>query len=333
VRSRRVSRGAVLWGLAFVLALNAGLAVAVETRAIYLRDPEAGWRLKRLEPLAESGPVIVALGTSRTQMALDPDQIPNTQVFNFGQAGAGPVLQLLNLKRILRSGVKPSGLIVELLPSSLNESGPADHAVSLYIGRFSARDLFDLMPYCENKFSLWRDWAEFRANPWYRGRFLVLSHSVPTLLPWQQRVDFQWRDMSAKGFSPFPFEEVPEAFRDKLLNDTREQYRRKFSDFRITPTPVRAIDDLKALCERERIPLQFVVLPEGNEFRALIPPAVALQIERFVAELRTTHTVHDCRHWLPERDFADGHHVLRRGALAFSKRFAAECLAGFPPGR
>lgn len=326
--ARRSARGGVLCGLLFLFAANVGLSAALETTSPELRDPEAGWRLKRLKPVAAAGPVVVAFGTSRTQMAFDPDALPSgsPSAFNFGQAGGGPVVQLLNLKRVLASGVRPTGVLVEIMPAALHQDGPADPLIRPVAVRYSAADVRRLTPYCEDPAGRWQDWAVARANPWHTGRFLLLSHTFPGLLPWTQRVDFQWRDMTARGFCPYPFETVTPEHRAKGFGHAREQYEGNFATYRVDETPARAVEDLRSLCRAEGIPLAFYLLPEAPAFRAMFPPTAEAALQKYLVELRAEHAVFDCREWLPDEAFADGHHLLKSGAATFSKRFGGECL-------
>ena len=72
-----------------------------------------------------------------------------------------------------------------------------------------------------------------------------------------------------------------------------------------------------------------VRMPEGSTFRALYPQEVAARVDRFVQELAAEFgcRVADCRDWMPDEAFADGHHLLRDPASAFSERLAREMIA------
>src|SRR5262245_54551713 len=75
-RSRkRSARAALLCGILFVVGSMAGMSGAIETVKPEWRDPEYGYRLRLLRQLARESPdrpLMLLLGTSRTQYALDP---------------------------------------------------------------------------------------------------------------------------------------------------------------------------------------------------------------------------------------------------------------------
>ena len=72
-----------------------------------------------------------------------------------------------------------------------------------------------------------------------------------------------------------------------------------------------------------------VRMPEGSTYRALYSNAVAARVDHFVNELACEFRcrVADCRLWMPDEAFADGHHLLRDPAGVFSARLAREILA------
>src|SRR5947199_2269179 len=104
----RRARAALLGGLALVLGSHAALAVSLDHRWAELRDPQYGGKLaylRRQVRLQPGRPLVVALGTSRTEMGFAPvvmsvGPVPSRTpgapaaeplVFNFGLTGAGPV--------------------------------------------------------------------------------------------------------------------------------------------------------------------------------------------------------------------------------------------------
>src|SRR5437868_5070955 len=106
----RRAAAALAWGLAFVLVLQAGLGVVLDCWREELRDPEYGHKLARLRRrLAEhrGRPLLLALGSSRTDMGFRPECLAAATerdedaplAFNFGLSSAGPLRQLLCLQR------------------------------------------------------------------------------------------------------------------------------------------------------------------------------------------------------------------------------------------
>ena len=132
---RRAAREAIAFGSALIFIAMVGMTAAVETVKPEWRDPEFGHRLVRLRELESESPdrpLVLILGTSRTQNAFDPsamgfaDEPGAPRVFNFGQSAAPPLKVLLTLLRILDEGIRPSAVIVEVLPMWLGADGSAE---------------------------------------------------------------------------------------------------------------------------------------------------------------------------------------------------------------
>ena len=322
----------------FLLAGHVGLNVALDTVRPEWRDPEFGWRAKRLVDLDRgrgARPLVVALGSSRTQMGFSPADLdlgddPGRPVaFNLGQAGAGPVYQLLNLRRLLAAGTRPDAVLVEILPPALHDDTPGERQLYPHVPRLGAADLARLAPYCDDPAVLRRNWAKVRLAPWYTLRFPLMSHVLPGFLPWQQRVDFQWRMVDAYGWSAYPFEPIPPAERARGTEAARKSYEENLAAFHVSPVPDRALRDLIGLCRREDIRVGLYLLPEGPTFRGWYPPATRAAVADYLSGLSRECgvPVFDASDWLPDDDaFADGHHLLKSGARAFSRRFGRECL-------
>jgi hypothetical protein len=109
----------VLWALAYFLALQSGLTLAMESPLRVLRDPAFGFKSarlrRRLRPAAGQQPrLVVMLGSSHVADALrgrlvEPDLAGRlgrrVVVFNLGILADSPVTELLNLERLLGDGV------------------------------------------------------------------------------------------------------------------------------------------------------------------------------------------------------------------------------------
>src|SRR5947209_16677525 len=101
---RRAARTGLACGFIVMLAATLGMTVAVETVKPQWRDPEFGHRLVRLrqaEAQSPGRPLVLVLGTSRAQNAVNPAALGFAQepgsplVFNFGQSGSPPLGVLL----------------------------------------------------------------------------------------------------------------------------------------------------------------------------------------------------------------------------------------------
>jgi hypothetical protein len=338
IRNRRQSaREIVLCGFALIVLAFVWMALSVETVKPEWRDPEYGHRLKQLQNLQSihpQRPLIVAVGSSRTQMgfspaALDlPDEPGSPLAYNFAQSGAGPLHILLTVQRLLDDGIRPNDLLVELFPATLAHDGPAEQQFARIVPRLSLADLRRLEPYSRNTSAMGRQWAENRVNSWYSHRISLMSHWQPNWLPWQKRLTFQWQQMDAFGFTPYPYEEMPPGEREKGIEQVRKDYSSGLANLHIGTTSDRAIRDLIALCRSEGIRIAFYLMPESPSFRTWYSPATRAT----VAAYRDTLTrdlgvpVFDATTDFGETDFADGHHLLRHGAARFTRRLFAECI-------
>lgn len=327
--TRRRAKAAVVALAGSVAGLTLGLNVALDTAKAEWRDPEFGHRLKELRPATRRAdrPVVVALGSSRSQMGLSPEHLglgDAAVLYNLSQAGCGPVRQVVNLCRLHDAGVTPDLVLVEVLPPLLGSRGPAERTVAL--ANLSAADLARAAPYFADPAAAWVEWARLRAVPWATYRLSLLSHwGAGRALPWQLRTDFLWRQTRPGGWMPYFFPEVGDERRASGLAAAHGQYAPHLHDFDIGHVPARAHRDLIASCRGRGIRVAFYVMPESPAFRSWYPPAARSRIDTYFRGLGVP--VFDASAWIDdEAAFADGHHLLRHAAEAFSRRFGAECV-------
>ena len=161
-----------------------------------------------------------------------------------------------------------------------------------------------------------------------RSRFQIVGRLAPTSLPYYLRHDWS-RGPDPNGWNAMLFNDLsPEEHAIGIQRAERE-YQHILSGMKLGDGPVRAIRDTLALCRENHIPVMLVRMPEGSTFRALYSNAVAVRIDHFVNELASEFDcrVADCRLWMPDEAFADGHHLLRDPAGVFSARLVREVLA------
>ena len=132
---RDAARTTLLWALAGFLGLQLGLAIAIEVWFPALGDPGYAFKAEHLRrhfarssSTPEKSTRIVVLGSSRTLFGLDAACLGRdltgatgrpVAVFNFGVIGAGPITQLLYLRKMLREGIAPDFLLIKVLPPFL----------------------------------------------------------------------------------------------------------------------------------------------------------------------------------------------------------------------
>jgi hypothetical protein len=327
------ARATLVYGLIFLLISVAGLSLALETSKPHWRDPEFGHRIARLNEIKQENPSIsfvLALGTSRTQNAIHPssmgflDESGSMQMFNFGQSGSSPLKVLLTVRRILDEGIRPSAIIVEVLPVWLSLDGVAEVQFREMIPQLSHADLRYLAPYCDAPEELFEQWLAARAASWHAQRISLMSHWLPKWMPWQSRINFQWQTMDRDGFVPFLYTDPPPEFRSQAIARTRQQYEGSFGGFRPSAMSLRALKDLVILCRCEFIPIAFHVPPVAPTFRNWFAPAAWSAGETHLRALSQELGVElfPSPQGYTDNDFADGHHMLRKSAQSYSRWLA-----------
>ncbi|MBX9583353.1 MAG: DUF1574 domain-containing protein [Gemmataceae bacterium] len=324
-----------------VVLAQIGLGVSLETARPGWRDPEYGHRLhqlRRLRAAYPGRPLVVAVGSSRTQMGLSPadmgfpDGPGSPLVYNFGQAGAGPLRMHLTLLRLLDAGVKPDYLLVEFFPAALAADGPAEAQLADHLPRLGYADLGRLAPYAADPAALRRAWAANRVAPWLTYRRSLLSHWRPRWLSPGQQLDYQWTMLDPFGYTAYPLETVSDVYRDFVgLRAARWQYGSTLQDYHVGAMSDRLVRDLVARCRAEGIPVAFYPMPESPEFQSWYSPDARSAVAEYVPTLGGP--VFDAADGFAEEDFADGHHLLRAGAARFSRRLADAHLRAWLAGR
>ena len=330
-RVRSASTALAVW-VFLTVAATVGMTSAVETVKPEWRDPEFGHRLARLHQTRRESPdrpLMLVLGSSRTQNAFHPAEMgfPDTagspRVFNFGQSGATALKVLLTLARVLDAGIRPSAVVIEVMPVWLAVDGPAEDQFRHVVPRLSAADLRHLAPYCADPESLRTRWLSARVAPWYTQRAVLMSHWFPRWLSWHERVDGQWVTMDPDGFVPFLYADPPTEFRSMATARARREYAGMFDGFRAGEMSVRALRDTVARCRAEGIAVAIAVPPVSPTFRGWFRPEVWAGGDANVRDLARELGVEVFpAQDLLDADFADGHHLLPGGAARYSRWLA-----------
>jgi hypothetical protein len=333
--------------MAGFLVLQLGLAVAIELWLPQLRDPFYAYKAARLRDRSRTDPgalTVVMLGTSRTTYGLKAGELEHklaearrqrVVAFNFGIPGAGPLTQLLALKRLLADGVKPDVLLIEVLPPLLNGLIPNSEFDRLPAHRLKLGELRLLARYGAPLPELRQSWWKAWPIPWYSHRFAIISAAVPSLLSWQIREDW-FRCVDGHGWVDPPYGEVTPQQQRAGVARARNDYAGYLTNFRVGGPACAALRELLGLCRREKIVAVLVLMPEGSDFRSWYGAEHWSQISAFLQDLQRDYDVPliDAREWVWDEDFADSHHLLPHGADIFTARLASS-LSGMPiwPGR
>ena len=325
--ARTIARRDIVWCVIGVVGIQFALAVMLERRRPELRDPEYGYKLhllRRATAEQPNRPLLVALGSSRTLNGLRPELLDAADplVFNFGLTRHGPILQLLALDRLLRDGVRPRWVTIELLPVLLPQG---EHEID---GTPAFRQSWgDLVFLQDNGFSHSdRDWAwlEARSAPAYTSRFVLMSRLAPDWVPWKNRQDFVWSSTDRLGWLA---SHVPQtaAANARLASQDLTAMR----DHTIHPQSARAMRMTLDRLRSEQIDSAVVLMPEASWFRDAMPSDRAAQLSEFARSLSDEFGVPviDARGWCHDHDFLpDGHHLLPACAGQFTQRDDQEVL-------
>jgi hypothetical protein len=331
---RRQGRRAVGACFAVFALTQLALSVVAESAHPDWRDPAFGARLLRLRERRRERagrPLVLALGSSRVENGFRPDALglpdDGPWAFNFGQPGAGPLLQWLTFQRLRAAGIRPDRLLIEMAPALLAESRTL--ADSVHAERLGVAELIALAPGPSAATALGPRWLESRLAPIHAWRFVLMSRLAPTFLPWSNRLDYLWDGLDAFGAVALPPEIAEPEAHARGVRRAAAEYRDLLAHFAIAPEADRALRRLLDDCRRSRTPVLLVLMPEAGLFRAWYPPPALAAIDDYLADLRREFGVPvlDARTWIADPDFYDGHHLLPAGAAAFSRRLGREARA------
>lgn len=338
---RRRARLSVVSALAFFVLFQLLFDLVVQKQRIELRDPEYGYKLATLKRgirLDPDRPLLLILGSSRTELGVIPSQLHLASagsdkapfVFNMSISGSGPLFELLCLKRVLAEGIHPRWVMIEVLPATLPMEPAWCDFDFLRVSRLSLGDLPLLCKYHLFPDQLRSLWIESHTVPWYTHRFLVMSHYAPLWLPQNVRTD-NWRNMDWNGFryGIFPLL-IDELAREQGIAYAEKQYAKTLRQFAIHAKSDQAMHELLDLCHDQHIPALLYLMPEGERFRSWYPPAAQGEIRSYLGRLAEKYgsPLVDARTWFHEEDFADSHHLLAPGAWTFSNRLGVEVNQG-----
>lgn len=323
-------RSALAWAALFLLAAQLATTAVLEWRYPDFLDPKYGWRMAALRRLRQRQPereLLAVLGSSRAEQGFRPaifadiasDKTP--LFYNLARGGSSPLLYLLTLRRMLADGVRPDALLVEIFPPALVEEGDG-----VVIFKPTLRDWPLLRRYSVSR-ETWACWLYDRLLFWHKYRSGLLAALAPAWLSrqarwgdnlWNERGG-EWRRIGTGAAS---------AERRRLIDDARQRYFASLQHFHIGADADRALRELLELCRQQRIGVHLFLMPEASEFRGWYPAEARRHLMDYLTQLRRDFDVPliDARTWIDDSDFSDGHHLLQRGATAFTLRFAALIL-------
>lgn len=330
------ARRVLLSSLAAYAVATFALAVALELRLPTARYPEHGQRveaLRRLQAEHPDRPLVVAVGSSRTQMGLDVAAMGFAEepgaplVYNYGLVGALPVHHPLAYRRLRAAGVRPAAVVCEIFPAAL---GVGDAAGTFYADSgagLTADELARLAPDMRSP-RVALAWAKSRAGAWAWFRQEFHRQLVPDWRdPVAARKYAQMWEPDDRGFRSSG-ESVSDADRERATDKALGTYMYLCRNLRPDPAAVRAHRELVAACRADGVPIAFYLTPEGPLFHSCYTPTARAAVAGFVRLLTDDlgAPVFDLWGGWADGDFMDGHHLLRPGAAKFGRRFADDHL-------
>lgn len=340
VRRKRANyRNTFLAAPLALVALNLGLAATLD-RQPALRDPiyyaKEDLLAKRLAGESHDRVVVVALGSSRTGNAFHPitaeREISRATgkrcvAFNISLPGGGPVTQLVHLRRLLKRGIKPDIVLVEIIPSMCAErDGTPPEMAHLRPDRVSLAELDELTALGAASDEYRDEWVEAVANPWFGFRFQLLGFIQPKWTP-PGVVKGGRKFPDPTGWHPWAQPVTPETYLKDLATAHGEHFD-NLQRLEVGRVASEALDEIYATCRREGIVAIPVITPEGADFRAWYGTKAQAATAALLASgnAGTGGRAVDAREWLPDNAFADGHHVQQGFAPDFTRRLVKEAL-------
>jgi len=329
-RSAGRAKTSILWGLIAYWAVHLTIDGVMERRHPEVHDPEHFGRLALLQARRAERPdaaLLLLVGSSRTMLAFQPEALPTLRTadgrtilpFNFSHTGAGPLLELVAVRRLLDAGIRPDWLVIEVMPAYLairpNRSfvlGSLGTADWLVMKRYlSAADRY-------GKYG-WERWlTELRyhralAERWLRKWVQVRDELFPPCYG------------PLGGYGHLRQEMSPE-LTSAAWAMAKRQYEAALREFHVDPEAGCALEELLELCRREHIRVVLLVTPEASPYRGWYSAEAGNVLADYLGTIAPDDppSVIDAREWLPDGVFYDGHHVLARGAQAFTHRMGQE---------
>jgi hypothetical protein len=332
-QSRKVSqcRWVVLIAVLSFLLIQISLNLGIQSGRIPVQDPVfvekielyRNWNQVSDSTLSR----VVALGSSRTQLAFDAARFGNATnctAFNFGCSAAGPMTCSLYFRRILEERQpKPDCLFVELHPGFLSPMDPPFESRWLHSYRLRKHEVAILN---NNGWQTpapahhgWKGWCASS----YHFRFALLNRYSPKLLPCPFGLTVGARH-DQNGFVGGI--DLAAAEKPRAVQMTFEQYSPALKDYSIGGAGPNSIRDILNQAKAHHIRAALVLMPESSEFRSWYGKAGYDSITRAAIEIKAQFAAElfDAREWLSDELIADGHHLTTRGASEFTDRLAVE---------
>jgi hypothetical protein len=311
--------------------MTAAFVAIVDTQFPEWYDREYQVRRNLLEERVDEAPgqpVCLVIGSSRLVADFMPERLGNlydgqgrpVTVFNYAHFGAGPRMNLVQVHRALRDGIRPSYILLELVPGFLVHD-------DLPLQQMALADVPLLWPY-SNRPRLVGHMTLQRLNGVHRNRTALLRAVAPEFVTYTEE-DKEPALLPLGGDDQWARRDEPsEHEQDALTMLAARRFEKRMTQFQTSPHLVATMNDLISLCGREGIAVAIVLTPEDSRFRSWYGPGAEEALQGYLQELRATFHVPvvDARTWIADDGFTDPHHLKTRGAEEFTIRLEQELL-------
>jgi hypothetical protein len=324
---QRQKRNELGWYLLGCFVVQLGVGVCVDRYLPAVRDPDyvdLEQRLRQRRQEAPGRPLVLFLGSSRTQMGVDAGRLnvaadPQAPlVFNAAICGGGPMMNQIVLRRLLKAGFRPQYVFVEVMPMALSaRHGAANEERQTFLGRYTAREVRRLWHYYAEPYRLLQHWGKARLLPCCRHQ-VELREALGIDLPACPAAHDFNRDAFGWCACHYNYGPAEVALRTE---DNLATYNDALSQPAMAPGVLQAVRDVVHLCQDRHIGVTLFVPPESSAFRTHQPAVAALQentLRDLARELRVP--LINARAWIPDNCFWDGHHLTAGGAEVFTDR-------------
>jgi hypothetical protein len=246
--------------------------------------------------------------------------------------GAGPVNELVCLRRLLAEGIRPDRVLLEIHPLLLHEERGFGELDVLDVNRLAWPDLSVFARYVYDPDALYRRWFRSRLLPCLSHRVLFQMELAPRWLEPVYRNDLAtMARLDNSGWTPHFRESVSSIEFQQCLELSVRGYELAFQHYRITERPDRAVREMLEICRSERIAAGLFLMPESSGFQAAYTPDIREKLGDYLARVSRDYEapVFDATDAAADSGFADGHHLLPSGAAAFASRFERDILTPF----
>jgi hypothetical protein len=332
-RSRQTrSRGIVLSALAVMAGVHFAIALTIDLRFPAFHDHEFYRRLELLRACRDEHPdrpLALVLGSSRIAVGVRPEVLPpiyapdgrEVLVFNHSHLAADSISVLMGYQRLRRAGIRPDYLVVEVMPSCLTIKRPMLTFESMTLTDIpSVRRLFD--PFEMS----WR-YVRPRLFQLHRNR----TDFLRTVAPSSAEPACACQELGPLGGSCVGevlfASATPEETR-RRTEGSRAGYQPHLDPLVLADNQIRAVDTILRYARADGTKAVLIRTPESSDYRSWYGPTAEATMAAFVDERRARNKVPvvDARCWLPDEDFADGHHVFLAGADRFTRLLAERVL-------